>query len=150
MGGVLVPDFQLAQGEHLMRAGQLEQGRALLRDAAAKLRAQSGPDAWIQTLFALEGIARLAREQGDWILAAEMTDAMRQHDPRVHRPGLSGGGFPTGSTSRTSGSSGTTPPSRPDRTPGNSARLLVLPKHGGSTGREAPAASRSSTTRRSS
>ena len=81
MGGVLVPDFQLAQGEHLMRAGQLEQGRALLRDAAAKLRAQSGPDAWIQTLFALEGIARLAREQGDWILAAEMTDALRQHDP---------------------------------------------------------------------
>ena len=67
MGGVLVPDFQLAQGEHLMRSGQIEQGRALLRDAAAKLRAQSGPDAWIQTLFALEGIARLAREQGDWI-----------------------------------------------------------------------------------
>ena len=81
MGGVLVPDFQLAQGEHLMRGGQTEQARALLRDAAAKLRAQSGPDAWIQTLFALEGIARLAREQGDWTLAAEMTDAMRAHDP---------------------------------------------------------------------
>ena len=47
MGGVLVPDFQLAQGEHLMRGGQTEQGRALLRDAAAKLRAQSGPDAAI-------------------------------------------------------------------------------------------------------
>jgi tetratricopeptide (TPR) repeat protein len=84
VGGVLVPDFQLAQGEHLLRGPtvrEVEQGRALLRDAAAKLRAQSGPDAWIQTLFALEGIARLARQQNDWILAAEMTDAMRQHDP---------------------------------------------------------------------
>ena len=81
IGGVLVPDFQLAQGEHLVRSGQAEQGRALLRDAAAKLRAQSGPDAWIQTLFALEGIARLAREHNDWVLAADMTEAMRQHDP---------------------------------------------------------------------
>jgi hypothetical protein len=59
----------------------VEQARALLRDAAAKLRAQSGPDAWLQTLFALEGIGRLAREQSDWMLAADMTEAMRQHDP---------------------------------------------------------------------
>ena len=85
VGGVLVPDFQLAQGEHLLRSGptvrEVEQGRTLLRDAAAKLRAQSGPDAWIQTLFALEGLADLARQQHEWILAAEMTDAMRQHDP---------------------------------------------------------------------
>jgi tetratricopeptide (TPR) repeat protein len=79
-GGILVPDFQLAQGEHLLRSGQVEQARALLREAAAKLRAQSGPDAWIQSLFALEGIARVARERGDWILAAEMADTMRQHD----------------------------------------------------------------------
>ena len=63
MGGVLVPDFQLAQGEHLLRSGQVEQARTMLRDAASKLRAQSGPDAWIQSLFALEGIARLARDR---------------------------------------------------------------------------------------
>ena len=62
MGGVLVPDFQLAQGEHLLRSGQVEQARTMLRDAASKLRAQSGPDAWIQSLFALEGHrARRAR-----------------------------------------------------------------------------------------
>ena len=79
-GGVLVPDFQLAQGEHMLRSGQVEQARTMLRDAASKLRAQSGPDAWIQSLFALESIARVARERGDWILAAEMADALRQHD----------------------------------------------------------------------
>jgi tetratricopeptide (TPR) repeat protein len=76
-----VPDFQLAQGEHLLRSGQADQARAMLRDAAAKLRAQSGPDAWAQTLFALESVGRVARESGDWILAAELTDEMRRHDP---------------------------------------------------------------------
>jgi tetratricopeptide (TPR) repeat protein len=80
VGGVLVPEFQLAQGEHLMRNGQADAARTMLRDAAAKLRLQSGPDAWVQTLFALEGIARLARGNGDWTLAAEMTDEMRRHD----------------------------------------------------------------------
>jgi tetratricopeptide (TPR) repeat protein len=79
-GGLLVPDFQLAQGEHLLRSGQADAARTQLREAAAKLRQQSGPDAWVQTLFALEGIARVAREQGDWTLAAEIGDAMRQHD----------------------------------------------------------------------
>jgi tetratricopeptide (TPR) repeat protein len=80
-GGVLVPDFQLAQGEHLIRSGQTDAARSMLRDTAAKLRAQAGPDAWVQALFALEIIGRLAREHGDWALAAEMTDAMRSHDP---------------------------------------------------------------------
>ena len=80
-GGVLVPDFQLAQGEHLMRSGQTDAARSMLRDTAAKLRAQAGPDAWVQALFALEIIGRLARELGDWTLAAEMSDAMRSHDP---------------------------------------------------------------------
>jgi tetratricopeptide (TPR) repeat protein len=80
-GGVLVPDFQLAQGEHLMRSGQTDAARSMLRDTATKLRAQAGPDAWVQTLFALELIGRLARENGDWTLAAEMADAMRSHDP---------------------------------------------------------------------
>ena len=80
-GGVLVPDFQLAQGEHLMRSGQTDAARSMLRDTAAKLRAQAGPDAWVQTLFALEIVGRLAREHGDWALAAEMSNAMRSHDP---------------------------------------------------------------------
>ena len=79
-GGILVPDFELAQGEHLLRSGQTEAGRTMLRGAAAKLRAQSGPDAWVQTLFALEAVARAARDSGDWTLAAEIADEMRRQD----------------------------------------------------------------------
>ena len=79
-GGILVPDFELAQGEHLLRSGQTETARTMLRGAAAKLRAQSGPDAWVQTLFALEAVARAARDSGDWTLAAEMADEMRRQD----------------------------------------------------------------------
>ena len=79
-GGILVPDFELAQGEHLLRSGQTEAARSMLRGAAAKLRAQSGPDAWVHTLFALEAVARAARDSGDWTLAAEMADEMRRLD----------------------------------------------------------------------
>jgi hypothetical protein len=52
----------------------------MLRDGAAKLRAQSGPDAWVQALFSLEGVARTARELNDWGLAGEFADAMRVQD----------------------------------------------------------------------
>src|SRR6266849_2041218 len=57
-----------------------EGGRAMLRDAAAKLLAQTGPDAWVQTLFSLEAVSRTARELGDWTLAAEFAEQMRLHD----------------------------------------------------------------------
>src|SRR5439155_23814222 len=42
-GGVLVPEFELLQGEFLLRTGQLDSGRTMLRAAAAKLRDASGP-----------------------------------------------------------------------------------------------------------
>src|SRR6266850_2055766 len=54
--------------------------RSMLRDAAAKLRGQSGPDAWVQTLFSLEQVTRVARELGDWSLAAEFARLMQSHD----------------------------------------------------------------------
>jgi tetratricopeptide (TPR) repeat protein len=79
-GGILVPELQLAQGEHLLKGGQTDKGRALVLDGVAKLRAQSGPDSWIQTLFAIENGARMARERGNWQLAAELSDQMNQHD----------------------------------------------------------------------
>ena len=80
MGGTLVPEFELTQGEYLLRAGQLDRARAMLRGAASKLGAQSGPDAWVQTLFSLEETSRVAREVGDWTLAEEFAEAMRAYD----------------------------------------------------------------------
>jgi tetratricopeptide (TPR) repeat protein len=80
VGGVLVPELQLTQGELLLRAGQAEGARTMLRDAVVKLRAGAGPDAWIQTLFSLEAAFRIARDAGDWELASEVAEQMRQHD----------------------------------------------------------------------
>jgi tetratricopeptide (TPR) repeat protein len=80
-GGMLLPDFQLAQGEYLLRTGEADKGRAMLQDAAGKLRAERGPDQWIATLFQLEAVAATARELGEWALAAQMAELMRRHDP---------------------------------------------------------------------
>jgi tetratricopeptide (TPR) repeat protein len=80
VGGVLVPEFELAEGDLLLQTGQTQEGRSMLRGVAAKLRAQSGPDAWIQTLFSLEAVARAARGDGDWVLAGEIADMMREYD----------------------------------------------------------------------
>jgi tetratricopeptide (TPR) repeat protein len=79
-GGVLVPEFELIQGEFLLRTGQLDSGRTMLRAAAAKLRDASGPDAWVMTLFSLEAIVRTATDLGDWTLVQDLADQMREID----------------------------------------------------------------------
>lgn len=79
--GELAPDFRLLQGEFFLRGGDRDKGRPMLRAAVAELRAQPGPDAWTQTLLCLEAVARAAREVGDWTLASELAEQMRQHDP---------------------------------------------------------------------
>src|SRR5262249_26450565 len=81
VGGTLVPEFQLTQGEYLLRGGEAAKGRAMVLDAVPKLRPQSGPDVWAQAVFSMEGAARTARELGDWELAAALADEMRGYDP---------------------------------------------------------------------
>lgn len=66
------PYLEALQGEYYLRAGQRERGARLLEEAARKLRAEPGPDAWSQALFWLEAMARAAREAGDWALAARL------------------------------------------------------------------------------
>jgi tetratricopeptide (TPR) repeat protein len=78
-GGV-EPYVDIARGELLLRTGARDEGRALLKDVQARVRAVPGPDAWMEALFRLEEIARLAREVGDWDLAEYTAGQMREHD----------------------------------------------------------------------
>lgn len=82
IGGVLVPDLQLTQAELLLRTGQQERGRAMMREAVAKLAADRSSDAWMQSLFGLETAARVARDAGDATLADEVAEAMQRFDDR--------------------------------------------------------------------
>ena len=68
------------RGEMLLRGGETEEGRAVLKDVVKKLRAAPGPDAWSQGLFRLEVIARSAIEAGDWELAEFLAQQMLDHD----------------------------------------------------------------------
>src|SRR5262249_26555981 len=81
-GGLVAVPLQALQGEFLLRTGQRDKGRTLLEEVARKARALPGPDAWTQTLFTLEAIARAARDVGDWEFAAWAAEQMREHDPK--------------------------------------------------------------------
>jgi tetratricopeptide (TPR) repeat protein len=78
---VLAPDLRLAQGELFLRGGDRQRGRQMIRDAIASLRARPGPDAWTETLFTLEAVARAARSVGNAEISTELAEQLRQHDP---------------------------------------------------------------------
>jgi hypothetical protein len=74
------PWVDALRGELLLRTERGDEGRAVLKEVVVKLRAIPGPDAWTQTLFRLESIARSAREAGDWELAEYTAAQMLDHD----------------------------------------------------------------------
>ncbi|HJU42850.1 MAG TPA: tetratricopeptide repeat protein [Vicinamibacterales bacterium] len=73
--------LEALQGEFRLRTAQREQGRQEMERAAMKWRGLPGPDAWTQSLFRLEALARAARQVGDWPFAARMAQLMLEHDP---------------------------------------------------------------------
>lgn len=77
----LAPELRMTQGEVLLRRGDRERGRSMMRQAVASLRARPGPDAWSHTLFALEAATKAARQAGDADLAAQLAGEMHAHDP---------------------------------------------------------------------
>ena len=78
--GQVKPWIDMLRGELLLREGGRAEGRGLLEGVARTLRGLPGPDAWIQALFRLEAMARLAREVGEWELADFMAGQMLEHD----------------------------------------------------------------------
>jgi tetratricopeptide (TPR) repeat protein len=73
--------LEALQGEFRLRTAQREQGRQAMERAAMKWRGLPGPDAWTQSVFRLEALARAARQVGDWPFAARMAQLMLEHDP---------------------------------------------------------------------
>ena len=69
------------QGEIALRTADREKGRRLLLEVATRVRAVPGPDGWVRALFALESMARSARQVGDWELAGQLAKQMMAHDP---------------------------------------------------------------------
>jgi tetratricopeptide (TPR) repeat protein len=78
--GLVAKPLQELQGEFFLRTGQRERGRTMLQDVVRKNRLSPGPDAWTQTTFAIEAMARAARDTGDWELAAWAANQMIEHD----------------------------------------------------------------------
>lgn len=76
----VLPYVDTLRGEMLLREGRAAEARELLKDVQRRLRALPGPDAWIQALFRLESIARMARDVGDWELAEYTARQMIDHD----------------------------------------------------------------------
>lgn len=78
--GLAAIELEGLQGEFLLRTAQRDKGRQVMERAALKWRGLPGPDAWTQSLFRLEALARTARTVGDWPLAARMAQVMLEHD----------------------------------------------------------------------
>jgi tetratricopeptide (TPR) repeat protein len=74
------PWVESLRGDLLLRAGQREEARVILKNVVRALRAVPGPDAWSQALFRLESMARTAMEVGDWELADFIAAQMLDHD----------------------------------------------------------------------
>jgi len=77
---MVAPWVEALRGDLLLRAGQRDEARGVLKDVVRALRAAPGPDAWSQALFRLESMARSAMEAGDWQLAEFIAAQMLDHD----------------------------------------------------------------------
>ena len=71
----------LLRAQILLMAHDSE-AQPLLQRIAARIRADNGPDAWIQGLYELERINRAARGVGDWETAAQFAKLMEERAPQ--------------------------------------------------------------------
>jgi hypothetical protein len=64
-----------------LRKNQTQAGEELTVKVEQSMLAKKGPDGWIAAEFALESIARDARQAGDWDLARFTAEQMIRHNP---------------------------------------------------------------------
>jgi len=65
---------------HSKKEKRRREGRSLASEVVNSSRSAQGPDAWIQALFRLELLNRIARDTNNWDLAATIAKEMQQHD----------------------------------------------------------------------
>lgn len=64
-----------------LRENQIQAGEELTVKVEESMLAKKGPDGWMAAEFALESIARDARQAGDWDLARFTAEQMIRHNP---------------------------------------------------------------------
>ena len=80
-------DSVMLRGEILLKEKEWNRANALMNQVIEQVLSVPGPDAWSEALFELEAIAKVARDSGDWELAAAAGKKMVEHDPSY------GGGY---------------------------------------------------------
>lgn len=75
------PYVDSLRGELYLKTGKQKEAVTILKDVQRRMRAIPGPDAWMQAIYRLEWIARMAREAGAWELAEDAAQQMLEHDP---------------------------------------------------------------------
>lgn len=73
-------EVDIAKGEWQLRSGDRANGAAALRDVLARARRQRTPDGWIEGLFFLEEVFRIARDAREWDLARDAVAKLTDHD----------------------------------------------------------------------
>ncbi|MEO5937107.1 MAG: tetratricopeptide repeat protein [Terriglobales bacterium] len=74
------PYVDALRAEILLRSGKAAAARPIFKELQRSMRAIPGPDAWMQAIYRLELIARIARENNDWELAEYTALQMLDHD----------------------------------------------------------------------
>jgi len=74
------PYLDALRAEILLRTGKTDEANIIFKDVIRRVRAIPGPDAWMQAIYRLELIARIARENSDWELADHTAKQMLDHD----------------------------------------------------------------------
>lgn len=75
-----IPYVEGLRCEILLKQGQIAQGAQLLEKLEPQMRLLSGPDEWMETLFWLEDIFKVASASNAWDLADFTAAQMAQHD----------------------------------------------------------------------